>query len=295
MAAVISNQGGYYSAFAYVSEARRMGLTILPPDVRNSDECWTGIGAELRVGLQSVGQLERKTASRIVCARQRRPFCNPEDFFNRTRPAAPEARALIHAGALDSLNNNRDRTSLLWQFADWQQRKAASSCPDLFGVTAAPVPIPELPCTDQLTTLRREFAVLGFLVGHHPLEFYSCEKNTLKARELPAHVGKTICCAGWLITGKTVQTKHGEVMEFLTFEDETDIFETTFFPQVYKRYCHLLDNGRPFLLTGTVEEDYGAVTLTVAKVAALSPAGALPTRRNQPSVTCTKPRTELAT
>ena len=37
MAAVISNQGGYYSPFAYLSEARRMGLKVLPPDINESD------------------------------------------------------------------------------------------------------------------------------------------------------------------------------------------------------------------------------------------------------------------
>jgi len=34
MASVISNGGGYYSTFGYLSEARRMGLEILPPDIR---------------------------------------------------------------------------------------------------------------------------------------------------------------------------------------------------------------------------------------------------------------------
>ncbi len=42
MAAVISNQGGYYSTFAYVSEAKRLGLAILPPDVNASDCRWQG-------------------------------------------------------------------------------------------------------------------------------------------------------------------------------------------------------------------------------------------------------------
>ena len=37
MAAVISNQGGFYSTFAYISEARRMGLAILLPDMNESD------------------------------------------------------------------------------------------------------------------------------------------------------------------------------------------------------------------------------------------------------------------
>ena len=44
IAAVISNQGGFYSTFAYLSEARRMGLTILLPDVNASDWAYTGHG-----------------------------------------------------------------------------------------------------------------------------------------------------------------------------------------------------------------------------------------------------------
>ena len=52
-------------------------------------------------------------------------------------------------------------------------------------------------------------------------------------------------------------------MEFLTFEDETGLVETTFFPEAYRRFCHLLDRERPYLLSGKVEEDWGAVTLTV--------------------------------
>src|SRR3972149_6104445 len=44
MASVISNQGGYYSTFAYVSEARRMGLRVLPPAINASVRAWTGRG-----------------------------------------------------------------------------------------------------------------------------------------------------------------------------------------------------------------------------------------------------------
>ena len=43
IAAVISNQGGFYSTFAYLSEARRMGLTILPPDINASEWAYSGI------------------------------------------------------------------------------------------------------------------------------------------------------------------------------------------------------------------------------------------------------------
>src|SRR6185436_338504 len=42
IAAIVSNQGGYYSAFAYLSEGRRMGLTFLPPDINASELGHTG-------------------------------------------------------------------------------------------------------------------------------------------------------------------------------------------------------------------------------------------------------------
>ena len=57
MAAVISNQGGFYSTFAYVSEARRMGIKVLPPDVNKSDIRWKGKKTSMRVGLLSIKHL----------------------------------------------------------------------------------------------------------------------------------------------------------------------------------------------------------------------------------------------
>ena len=48
MASVISNGGGYYSTFGYLSEARRMGLRILPPDINRSEIKYTGKEKEIR-------------------------------------------------------------------------------------------------------------------------------------------------------------------------------------------------------------------------------------------------------
>jgi len=62
------------------------------------------------------------------------------------------------------------------------------------------------------------------------------------------------------------QTKDEEPMEFISFEDTSALYETTFFPQTYARFCHILNRSRPYVLTGLVEEDFGAVTLTVDSV-----------------------------
>ncbi|MCU0585336.1 MAG: DNA polymerase III subunit alpha, partial [Desulfobacterales bacterium] len=111
MAAVISNQGGFYSTFAYVSEARRLGLAVQPPDVRASAVRWTGEGTALRVGLLSVKALSAETRERIVAERLRRRYSGLADFIGRVRPESAELRALVHCGALDPLAPGSSRAA----------------------------------------------------------------------------------------------------------------------------------------------------------------------------------------
>ena len=94
--------------------------------------------------------------------------------------------------------------------------------------------------------------------------------RVVRAVDLPRLAGKRVRFAGWLITGKVVRTRSDETMQFLTFEDETGLVEATFFPRVYRRCCHRLDTGSPCLLTGRVEEEWGAATLTVTDAAPLT-------------------------
>jgi len=267
MAAVISNQGGFYSTFAYVSEARRMGLTLQPPDVNRSRIRWIGQGRELQVGLMAVGQLSAKTAQNIMEERKQGSFNHITDFLDRVRPAAGEARALILCGALDVLHPESSRAALLWELARWrkQHRKPRTRGGLLDVPDKVPAP-PRLPPDPEIQRLRREFAVLGFLCSHHPMVLFRSRthaRQVVPAKDLHRQVGRQVRFAGWLLTGKTVRTRRGEPMEFLTFEDETGIVETTFFPAAYRRFCHLIDRGRPYLLSGEVERDFGALTLTV--------------------------------
>ncbi|MDK9708977.1 MAG: DNA polymerase III subunit alpha [Desulforhopalus sp.] len=268
MAAVISNQGGYYSTFAYVSEAKRLGLQILPPDVQRSLVAWTGKGRQMRVGLQNVHGLSAGFLERLLAAREKGRFEDVGDFFQRTRPAENEAAALIHAGALDGLAPGSNRTVLLWQWASFQRATQDKGCLSLFAVRLPPPP--PLPPPDALAKARREFAALGFLCEGHPLRFLKMPaRGCTKVEDLPHQVGRRVSLAAWLLTGKMVSTKTGEVMEFLTFEDETGQVETTFFPETYRTYAHLLRSGRGYILAGLVEEDYGALTFTVEQVTAM--------------------------
>jgi DNA-directed DNA polymerase III PolC len=266
MAAVISNQGGYYSVFAYVSEAKRLGVKILRPDVNLSTRRWRGKGRLIRVGLQAVQGVSEKLIDRICSCRERSgQYCNPADFFHRAQPAEDEARALIHAGALDSLQIGANRTTLLWELSSYRRLQISGKHMPLFGVELPEPPELASPATRDL--LRREYNVLGFLCETHPIVlFLKRIKGRVVSVDMKKHVGRRVSFTGWLLTGKLVSTRTGEAMEFLTFEDECGVVETTFFPRVYKRYAHMLCSGKPYLLFGLVEEDFGVTTFTVDTV-----------------------------
>ena len=269
MAAVISNQGGFYSAFAYVSEARRLSLEVLPPSVNQSRVHWRGREKTLRAGLMAVAGLSRETRGRIVDQRRNGLFFDVDDFHQRVRPDEDEFCALSWAGALDDLAGADSRAALAWEMARLRKKAAGAGAPaGLFAAELAPPPPPLSP-DREIERLRRQFAVLGFLPDRHPIELFADRLdsfNLVKAADLPRHVGRRVSLAGWLLTGKLVKTKHGDPMQFLTFEDETSLFETTFFPRAYDRFCQVLEWGRPFILSGLVEENYGAHTLTVDRV-----------------------------
>ncbi len=269
MAAVISNQGGYYSTFAYVSEAKRLGLSIISPCVNRSNIRWHGEGADIpvksiRVGLMAVKHLSTKTMARIVECRKEKEFISTLDFWQRVQPQKDEYRALIRAGAMDALctTSTRSRSHLFWELAQFRSLAKAKKNSPLFGAQ-----LPDAPCLPPFTKQemqQQEYAALEFLCSGHPLLLYGSQLNgRVRACDLKRYTGKAIRLAGWLLSGKLVSTKTGEVMEFLTFEDETGVVETIFFPRVYRRYAAVLSSGNAYMLQGKVEEEYGAVTLIV--------------------------------
>ncbi|MFH1243338.1 MAG: DNA polymerase III subunit alpha, partial [Pseudomonadota bacterium] len=106
MASVISNGGGYYSTFGYLSEARRMGLRILPPDINQSEVKYIGRDKEIRVGLMQLKDLSREAKESVIYERSKNgPFISLEDFLFRagSHLGPQEVRILIKAGCLDSI------------------------------------------------------------------------------------------------------------------------------------------------------------------------------------------------
>jgi DNA polymerase III alpha subunit len=119
--------------------------------------------------------------------------------------------------------------------------------------------------------MQHESETFGFPLSHHPLELCHIERmDYVKANKMALHVGKEVTMIGWLITGKVVETKHGEPMEFVCFEDLTGMYEATFFPETYRKFCHLFSTDCGYVLRGLIEQEFGAATVTVQELQVLS-------------------------
>ncbi|HEY8258983.1 MAG TPA: DNA polymerase III subunit alpha [Gemmatimonadales bacterium] len=288
IAAVLGNGGGFYHPFAYVAEAMRMGLTVVPPDVNASDFRCTGRDGVLRIGLQFVKGLSAEGAERLLMARDaERPFSSFSDLHARARLNPSDLRALIKVGALDTIAHGWTRPMMLWlvDSRDGKDGKDGEDGEDgKVDISPLPLPVPQcgpsttfpsfpsFPSVPRLREYprdrqrREEYAALGFMTDVHPMRLHAdalARFRLCASTELPRHVGEHVLAAGMLTTAKPVHTVQDEPMEFATFDDGDGLIETVLFPQVFRDRGHVLFDQGPFIFRGKVEEEFGVVTLTI--------------------------------
>ncbi|HOU52802.1 MAG TPA: DNA polymerase III subunit alpha [Myxococcota bacterium] len=190
-AVLTSEQGDQDKTMRFVHEAHRMGVQVLPPDVRHSAAHFTvediptpsGIVSAIRFGLAGIKGIGNAAVEAILEARAREPFRSLGDFLSRVDGRKVNKRvleALIRAGALDGFGHTRRSLeegldALLSRVtrlrADQSQGQAGlfdlpstSSVPDV-----APPPVPEWPDHERLS---REKETIGIYVSGHPLDRY---------------------------------------------------------------------------------------------------------------------------
>jgi DNA polymerase III alpha subunit len=128
---------------------------------------------------------------------------------------------------------------------------------------------PAIPVLKEYSPERRrreECDILGFITDAHPMQLHAERLRQYRlcpSTELHRYVGQPVLAAGMLTTAKPVHAKTEEPMEFVTFDDGYGLIEAVLFPQVYRERGHVLFDQGPFIFRGKVEEEFGAVTLTL--------------------------------
>ena len=267
MAAVLSNQGGYYSTMAYIEESRRMRIRILLPDVLKGELHYTADGPSgIRVGLMQIKGIATKHWEGFLKTRAKSGFEHFVDFLLRTEFNETEMESMIKCGACDSFNWNRPQ--MLWLMkALFSSVVAQRNHSDLIGASILQIPrIPKLREYTEEEKLRWELELMDIGVTKHPLHLFKPWKRVhgyVPAKLLSEYKGQRVRVIGWHVTSKPASTKKGDRMMFVSFEDTECLFETTFFPRAYQRFAHLFTSRGPYVVEGTVEEDHTVYTINV--------------------------------
>ncbi len=263
MAAVLSNQGGYYSAAVYISETRRLGIKILLPSINRSEYEYTGCGKELRIGLMAVKNIDESVSKKIIAERNKEgEYRSLQDFLARTGTGYKQSETLIKCGAMECLNLTRPALLRMLDVYFSSRKLITDEGRDLFFDSA-------IKLADEMKTGLDfskeeiglfEYETFDYMATYHPLEFFEAEtgnKKIVKAGDMNRHDGRNVKMIGWYMASKRIKTSRGEIMKFLSLEDMTGTFEAVLFPRSYERYAELTMSMGPYLVEGKVDAASG--------------------------------------
>ena len=263
MAAVLTNQGGFYSAAVYVSEVKRLGMKILLPSVNESVYEYRGDNREVRIGLMAIKNIESAEAGRIVKEREENgKYVSLADFLVRTKIGYERCDSFIKCGAMDCFNQTRPTMLRLLDIYFNHRKLLDESVNDLFMNES--YKLEKEVVTEKDFSIEEkciyEYEMFGYMVSRHPLEFFADSiytKGLVPSSEMLKYNGKNIKMIGWYMSSKRIKTSTNEIMKFLSLEDLSGTFEAVIFPKVYSRFAELTISMGPYLLEGKVDAESG--------------------------------------
>jgi len=272
----LNNNQSMYPHRVYVEEAKRDGIRFLLPDANRSAEEFSidrPVGEELtgdaiRVGLGGIAGVGPVTVRKILRARERGgAFASVADAVARVGLGDEEARSLILCGAFDF--TGRRRPTMMMELT------LAARTPALVragggGLLPMNPTVPE--ASKDYNADRKsddERRLLGICVGPHLMTRYRQRLGLIvdaDSRDIPDRVGRSIRIAGLVEAQRTAPTRNGKTVRFLTLHDEFGLFEATLMPDMEKRFGTKLTRYGPYIITGTVENQYDSFSVSVRDV-----------------------------
>jgi DNA polymerase III subunit alpha len=294
----------------YLSECRRMGIQVLPPDVNESDAEYTPRGTDIRFGLAAIRNVGEGVVASIKSGRDAKGrYQSFGDFLAKVDAQVCNKKtieSLIKAGAFDSLGHTRKGLMAVYLEAIDSvietKRAEAIGQFDLFGgesatsVSNVALDIPEGEW-EKAMLLSYEREMLGLYVSDHPLlgvEHVLRAGTDLSISELLDDGGHhdQIVTIGGLITSVTRKvTRQGASWAVVTIEDLEGSLEALFFSNTYNQYALTLTEDRIVLIRGRVDkrEDQLRFTALEMKSADVSAAPTGPLVITLPINQCTPP------
>jgi DNA polymerase-3 subunit alpha len=314
MAGLLSNEiNNTEKISVFVGECKRMGISILPPDINKSGLKFTPESAAcvppalpagaieeapatmaIRYGLAAIKNVGEAAMAMAIGEREHRgTFTSLEDFCTRLDSRVANRKmleSLIKAGAFDF--TNRDRAELFacidesLSASAIAQRDRAAGQVSLFDEETHAATATRRQSISPWTEhekLSYEKELLGFYVSGHPLDSYA-EIFAAKNYRPIASLGELDDRAQFKIAGAIVEVekkftrKEGKPFAVVWIEDLMDMLEVVVWNEVYLKVSNVLLPGQVVEVKGALDrrdEMLRATALEIKPVARGKPNGAM--------------------
>jgi DNA polymerase III subunit alpha len=309
MAGLLSNEiNNTEKISVFVGECRRMGISILPPDINKSGLKFTPetvAGADrgstekakaaaangsgynaIRYGLAAIKHVGETAMEAAIREREQRgAFASLEDFCARLDSRVANRKmleSLIKAGAFDFLG--RDRSELFGCIDDAvsasasAQRDRIAGQVSLFDEATAPTGSRKRPAThwSEHQKLSYEKELLGFYVSGHPLDAYADVFAAKNYRSIASLSGlddrAPFRIAGAIVeVEKKFTRKEGKPFAVVWIEDRADMLEVVVWNEVYLKVSGALEAGRVVEIKGTLDKRDEIPRAVAQEIKTLSP------------------------
>jgi DNA polymerase-3 subunit alpha len=254
---------------AWVAEARRAGVRLLPPDVNRSETRFSveidGKGRAVRHALSALRGIGKEAMGKVALERaENGTFRSVDDFLLRTQDVLNRKahETLARAGALDGLGTSR--AAVLARIAEKASgRKTEARQFGLFD--GLPTAIQAIVEPSDVERLLAERVVTGTYFTGHPLTAAAKGHHTVLplARVLGGKLrtNGTVDVLAMVHKVKVKMTKNHEPMAVLVISDQTETAEIVVFGDDFERLHGSFAEEAAYLLTLRVAERNGERSL----------------------------------
>lgn len=277
MATLMSGAVGSEQKVAqYISEAKRKGITVLPPSINKSGYYFQVENNKIRFSLQTLKGVGGQIIKSIVEERRKKEFEDLFDFCTRlsNKVSRKAMETLIYGGALDEFKE--DRATLLATL-DVALQHAELMMPanddqidffieEEFSLKPKYVKVEPLQMTEQL---QLEKEALGFYLSKHPTEPFAAYfqlGGSAFIQDILGGDAKRAKVGVFITAERVIRTKKGDLMAFLTLSDQTGDLEAVAFPDLYRKFSPVLKTGQTVLAEGNLELRDGKEQLILKNV-----------------------------
>ncbi|HET7784105.1 MULTISPECIES: DNA polymerase III subunit alpha [Micrococcaceae] len=286
MAALLTSVGDDKDKSAiYLNECRRMGITVLPPDVNESALNFTPVGNDIRFGMGAIRNVGVNVVEAMVAARESEgAFTSFKDYLMKVPAVVCNKRtieSLIKSGAFDSLGHHRRALAMIHEEAIDSvitlKRNEAIGQFDLFAgfdeaesESSLSIEIPDLPEWEKKDKLSFERDMLGLYVSDHPLQGLEGLLSQHAEMSITSVLGEDgpqdgaiITIAGMITSlSRRIAKASGNAYARAEVEDLGGSMEVMFFGQVYGPIASVLAEDLIVVVKGRLQKrDDGAITL----------------------------------